>query len=72
PQKVAQVVKSVAASPVSRPRVWLEALRKGYAVLRGAQPTETSPPPEGSKNTEEPPAGAISEEQRGGENHVGQ
>lgn len=72
PQKVAQAVKSVAASPISRPRVWMEALRKGYAVLKGEQPAETPPPPEGSKDTEEPPAGETSEEQRGGENHVGQ
>ncbi|GIV16945.1 MAG: hypothetical protein KatS3mg022_2380 [Armatimonadota bacterium] len=72
PQKVARAVKTVATSPVSRPRVWIEALRKGYAVLKGEQPTETPASPEGSKHTEQPPAGETSEEQRGGENHVGQ
>ncbi|MCL6475885.1 MAG: DUF948 domain-containing protein [Firmicutes bacterium] len=68
PQKVAKAVKSVAASPLSRPGVWMEALRKGFAVLKGEQPTETPPSPDGSKNTEEPPAGAQSEQERGGEN----
>lgn len=72
PQKVAKAVKSVASSPASRPSVWIEALKKGFAVLRGAQPTETPAPSEGSKNTEEPPVGEPLEEQRGGESHVGQ
>jgi uncharacterized protein YoxC len=68
PQKVAKAVKSVAASPLSRPGVWMEALRKGFAVLKGEQATETPPSPDGSKNTEEPPAGEQSEQERGGEN----
>jgi hypothetical protein len=68
PQKVVKAVQRAAASPVSRPSVWLEALKKGYAVLKGEQPAETPPPPERSKNTEEPPAGEQSEQERGGEN----
>lgn len=72
PQKVAKVVKSVASSPVSRPSVWIEALKKGYAVLRGKHPTETPQPSEGSEDTEAPPVGEEPETQRGGENHVGQ
>ncbi|MGQ9488736.1 MAG: hypothetical protein ACUVSE_13425 [Armatimonadota bacterium] len=72
PQKVAKAVKSVASSPVSRPSVWIEALKKGYAVLKGAQPTETPQPSEGSEDTGAPPVGEEPETQRGGENHVGQ
>jgi len=72
PQKVAQAVKAVAASPVSRPRVWIEALKKGFAVLKGEQPTETPSPSEGSKDTEEPLTGETSEAQRGGDDHVGE
>ena len=72
PHKVAKVVKSVTSSPVARPSVWVEALKRGYAVLKGERPTETPPPPAGSTNKEEPPAGETLEEQRGGEQHVGQ
>ncbi|MCS7310240.1 MAG: hypothetical protein NZ741_08480 [Armatimonadetes bacterium] len=72
PQKVAQAVKSVASSPLSRPSVWIEALRKGYAVLKGEQPSETPKPSEVSKNTEEVTLGETSGAQRGGENHVEQ
>lgn len=72
PQKVAKAVQSVARSPLSRPSVWLEALRKGYAVLKGEQPGETPKPPTVSKNTGEPSPEETSAVQRGGENHVGQ
>ncbi|MEJ5250933.1 MAG: hypothetical protein HPY54_10805 [Chthonomonadetes bacterium] len=72
PQKVVKVVRSVASSPAARPSVWIEALKRGYAVLKGEQPTETPQAPEGSKNMDEPPAGEASEAQRGGGNHVEQ
>lgn len=72
PQKVVKVVKSVVSSPVARPSVWVEALRRGYAVLRGQQPTETPKPTDGSIDTESPPAGETPDEKRGGDDHVGQ
>lgn len=67
PQKVAKLVKTVASTPAVRPRVWLEALRKGFTVLKGEQIAETASAPEGSKNTEEHPG-----EKKGGEDYVGQ
>jgi predicted PurR-regulated permease PerM len=61
PQKVATAVKKVVTSPVSRPRVWVEALQKGYAVLRGEKPTETPSPPDGSKTAGDSSAGEQSD-----------
>lgn len=72
PQKVAKAVQKAVRSPLSRPGVWWEALRKGYAVLKGEQPAETSKPSEVSKNTGEPPTGETSGVRRGGENDVEQ
>jgi hypothetical protein len=69
PQKVATAVKKVVTSPVSRPRVWVEALQKGYAVLRGEKPTETPSPPDGSKTAGDSSAGEQSDKERGGENN---
>lgn len=72
PREVTKVVKSVSASPLVRPGVWVEALKRGYAVLKGKQEAETPPASEGSKDTVTPPVGEMSEEQRGGDDHVGQ
>lgn len=60
PQKVAEAVRTATRSPLSRPSVWLEALRKGYSVLKGGHPTETPKSSEVSKNTGEPSTGETS------------
>lgn len=70
PQKAVGLVKRIVSSPLSRPSVWLDALRKGYEVLVGKQVAETSAAAGGSMQSEKSPAELSSQKQKGGETHV--